>query len=54
MLMYNKADLKDKNIVAKLVAKNTLYSTILARNILFFLVQINCKIFWFYTNPIAP
>ena len=33
MLMYNKADLKDKNI---LVAKNTLYSTILAGNILFF------------------
>ena len=32
MLMYNKADLKTKI----LVAKNTLYSTILAENILFF------------------
>ena len=32
MLMYNKADLKDKNTCCK----NTLYSTILARNVLFF------------------
>ena len=50
MLMYNKADLKDKNTRCKHSLLKIRYSW----KYCFFLVNTNCKIFRFYSNPIVP